>query len=723
MPTMHDLDDVTPGTTGSWQTVTLSGGVTIPDGSVGVTLLFVNTNTGSSYPIGARHYSSTQSFTNNLYANAQSQMTVGVDGSKRCGVYIGSADVYVYLVASYSSDEAVFFTDKVEYTGSNEYAWTTIDVTADVGADAGSVAAIFLEKNATSGPAGWREYGSSDTSFALAQASHLTFIHPVDSSDRMDAYGVGPTGTDSSPMWLTGYMKANVIWIAEPYTKLTPFSSGGTYQDLAPLPVGAVAGIYDIRTTSALSYALRSTAEETLDPYRDCEGGGNPNAGSAIVKCNPSTRIVEGKSESIVDGDMRIRLLGYMTDYAPQVGYANLIEAVATGSAASITSGSFSFTAGNRVIVVVGMYSTTDTSTTMSDSATGSTWAKIAGSSVDDAGGTGTSYALFECKSIASTASATLTCNFSSANNGRMIAGIEFSGINTSAAVQDFDNAYQTTPGLTVDIITTPAMTPTSQPAVVFGFGQDNNSNPYLTGGTGFTSYFCSTIGSTFNGTRNVVEWKRITTTDNVAATFSDTTYGDVHNYLTIGAIIREPASSIIGNAIPGESQTNMVDFARGLRVTTTEASSAGITGYAYIKDTESDDTFQMALISDADKQTVLAYSGTVTGVSGTQSYVSFTGGTFDTFSLAAGTTYIVTILTQGGNNLLLGYAAETSDCWEVGGVATLGTPPSISSALNAGIANRNFSIYLEYMPASSTPDLTLSWSGITPTHRALLVR
>lgn len=222
--------------------------------------------------------------------------------------------------------------------------------------------------------------------------------------------------------------------------------------------------------------------------------------------------------------------------------FVQAISAGETSSSSSITTGSYTLTAGNRVILCVGNYGNTDTSTTVTDSGTSSTWTKIGLALVEE---NAVAWVLWECKSIASTASSAITVNFSSSNGGRLIAGIEFSGLDTNN-VQDSSGIFRGagTSTNSTDGIAGDTMTPTAQPAMVFGCvvcSGDNNN--VLVAGTDFTGTNLGVL--TFNGgSRTWVEYKRITSTADLAVTFTDTVYGSTKPRVITGAIIGEQAAS-----------------------------------------------------------------------------------------------------------------------------------------------------------------------------------
>ncbi|HLA88485.1 MAG TPA: hypothetical protein VJL10_10710, partial [Anaerolineales bacterium] len=96
----------------------------------------------------------------------------------------------------------------VEITPASTSAWTDVDVTAYVGADAGSVAGVMLQivnvSSSTEFTWGVRKNGSTDTLTAVIEDGGHTFAAiGVDSGDIFECY---VTSTTSIDIYLVGYI-------------------------------------------------------------------------------------------------------------------------------------------------------------------------------------------------------------------------------------------------------------------------------------------------------------------------------------------------------------------------------------------------------------------------------------------------------------------------------------------------------------------------------------
>jgi hypothetical protein len=139
---------------------------------------------------------------------------------------------------------------------------------------------------------------------------------------------------------------------------------------------------------------------------------------------------------------------------------------------------------------------------------------------------------------IATGGATTVTVTVSASSATREISVTTYSGL--AAAVQSGATATnnQTAPGTGADAVTTGLMTPTAQPAIVFGVCRDLTGTSAVSAGTGFTSRGTLAAQDSGDGETSRIEDLRITATSNVAATFTAGTAGD--HFYTLGAIVSE---------------------------------------------------------------------------------------------------------------------------------------------------------------------------------------
>lgn len=216
-----------------------------------------------------------------------------------------------------------------------------------------------------------------------------------------------------------------------------------------------------------------------------------------------------------------------------------VIDAGNIASLASLATGSYTLTAGSRVQLVVCYAGGSDTTTTMTDT-NGNTWAKAA---TGHASSSGMYFRPFECKSVTVGGATAITVNWSGAVTQRGLAGLEVSGLDSSAAIQTNAQQTQVNPGTGTDAITSGSITPTSQPAMVFGFTQDQGNSDPISVGTGFTQYACPNCSIVNGSSKTVVQQKRVTATTATAST-ATSTFGATHTYVAVGIVVSEAAAA-----------------------------------------------------------------------------------------------------------------------------------------------------------------------------------
>jgi len=116
--------DVTPGTTGSWTTVDVSGHV---DADADGVILSIDSIKNKAKEYGIREVGSGYSATNwKIGAYGQSMYAVGIDGSDQFDAYIKDSDIKLYLVAQ-TKGSVVYYTDDEAVTDPSTGSWQTLD--------------------------------------------------------------------------------------------------------------------------------------------------------------------------------------------------------------------------------------------------------------------------------------------------------------------------------------------------------------------------------------------------------------------------------------------------------------------------------------------------------------------------------------------------------------------------------------------------------------------
>lgn len=214
-----------------------------------------------------------------------------------------------------------------------------------------------------------------------------------------------------------------------------------------------------------------------------------------------------------------------------------------TGNVGSLTlaAPSISPTAGNLLVFAATNGNANDT-ITLDDGAVGNVFVEISSAHLYDSTntqGTRFFYAL-NCKGGATV----ITATYQSSVSYRCIYVAEYSGIAKSGAFLNASSQQQIGPGTGTDAITSTNANATSQPALVWGFTNNYGDAGTTAAGTGFTSRTAvwNYGGGGPLGSRP--EDKRVTSTGNVAATFTAATGTDLFH--TIVGIFAEPSASFL---------------------------------------------------------------------------------------------------------------------------------------------------------------------------------
>jgi hypothetical protein len=274
MPTFVTKTDISPGSTGSWQDADVSA--LVASGATGVIVRVINASAIASAAVGWRKNGSTDNRTNNLYLASQTQICVGVDGSRILELYRGSSDIS-YILEGYFGSEAVFFTNAVAKTVSSSYSWSSTSIAGDTGGD--TAIAAFLEFTGT--VAGARKTGSTDDRAATVSA-HLGAVVGCNGSESFDAQ------TDGTGFHVLGYLTTGGTFDTNGTSRVT--GTTGSYVDVTAFASGASA-LYEFYTGATdTNVALRKNGDS--DDYYRQPGGGR--WGRFIVEGDGS-RVVEQK--------------------------------------------------------------------------------------------------------------------------------------------------------------------------------------------------------------------------------------------------------------------------------------------------------------------------------------------------------------------------------------------------------------------------------------------
>lgn len=144
---------------------------------------------------------------------------------------------------------------------------------------------------------------------------------------------------------------------------------------------------------------------------------------------------------------------------------------------------------------------------------------------------------VFEAHNVAA-GSPTITVTFSTSVTQRNVSYVRLVNCDTTVGAQDGEGQFQTSPTTGTDATTTGNMTPTSQPNGVVGWAMTYVDTSTVTQGTGFTSLGVLAAWNALNTDTSRVEFKRTTSTADVAATF--TVGSATEDVMTLGVVFTE---------------------------------------------------------------------------------------------------------------------------------------------------------------------------------------
>lgn len=332
MPTfLASQPAIAPGVTGSWQEVDVSA--YCPAGTTGVILRCWN-GAYLDYNLGYRKKGSSDDRHGDQNARCQCWVACGVDANRVLELYIGHAEVYIWLVG-YFGPEAVFFTNGIDKSVGTAGSWQDVDISADL-IPGDSACLAFLEFSGGSGTFGVRKKGSDAPTATLYQ--HRGGVTGLDVNNHYETW-IPSTSSDAH---LLGYLKAGAV-VADLLTVVTPGSTD--WVDLAALPAGAIGGIYQLLGTGSYPAGMRANgASETTYAQLDKQS-------YAMVGADASG-LVEARITSTSINI--INQLGYFTDL-PTPAITNLSSASGyIGDSVTITGTGFNASQGTGSVTFNG---------------------------------------------------------------------------------------------------------------------------------------------------------------------------------------------------------------------------------------------------------------------------------------------------------------------------------------------------------------------------------
>jgi hypothetical protein len=243
----YDFTDVTPSPSATgWYTLDLSA--YIPTGSTGVALLLENRDT-SSHAYGARKPGDTTDLENSWEPTpGGSMLYAGVNSSRQVQVYYGSTTyTHTYVVAAFGS-EAAFRDTAADVTPGTAGSWQTVDLSGYISEAADAAILVVMESSWVGYAFGARRYGNTGyTRTGKLYGQQIGCICPLDSSKRCEVY----VSNTALKVYLVGYLKSGSGWTFNDTPTDVSLSTAGSYIDLAALPSGSTAGLWEVLNTEA----------------------------------------------------------------------------------------------------------------------------------------------------------------------------------------------------------------------------------------------------------------------------------------------------------------------------------------------------------------------------------------------------------------------------------------------------------------------------------------
>ena len=213
----------------------------------------------------------------------------------------------------------------VEVTPGTAGEWTPVDITAHLGADAGSATGAILHLVNNSWSArniGLRKNGSTDDRHAdLVNKTHCWAAIGVDSNDILEAYVESTTDID---IYLVGYTKSGVTFKTNADDKSLAATGDWTDIDCSTEAPSATGLIWEITASAAYQFGLRKNGSSD-DRHIDTD---DHRCFGAIIGCDAS-QICEGYIENTA---VDFYLVGYITDGCTLNTNATDVSLGSTGS-------------------------------------------------------------------------------------------------------------------------------------------------------------------------------------------------------------------------------------------------------------------------------------------------------------------------------------------------------------------------------------------------------
>lgn len=233
--------EITPGSASAWVDADLSA--LISSGATGISLHIENS--GADLAVGFRKNGSTDNRIQSVVAGGHFFAQIGVDGSRIVELYVGSTTSVSIWLTGYYESEAVFLDNGVDKSTATTGSWVDVVISSDTGADTAIVAFVEIVRTGIH-DVGLRKNGSTDNR-VVSPGLHGFGVVGVDGSEIFEQQ-ISNAALD---IFLVGYVKSGAVFYDNGIDR--SLSTTGAWTDLAALPSGAVAGIYESIGSSSVA--------------------------------------------------------------------------------------------------------------------------------------------------------------------------------------------------------------------------------------------------------------------------------------------------------------------------------------------------------------------------------------------------------------------------------------------------------------------------------------
>ena len=225
-----NANDISLSTTGSWQDIDLSP--YLPVGTTGAIVELVNTSTGSAYSGVVRGKEDTRDYMSNasfedIRAGTHRYQIVKVDSNRLLQGYIENVQIDFKLLGYTQGSDPAFFANPPDITPGTTGAWTPVDVSAYVDADADGVVLLVDSISSSNLDYAIREVGSSfNTPRRLEGFTSTMWLVGLDGADQFEAYIQG----SNVKIYLVGQTKGSVVYYTNDIAVTDPTT--GSWQEI-----------------------------------------------------------------------------------------------------------------------------------------------------------------------------------------------------------------------------------------------------------------------------------------------------------------------------------------------------------------------------------------------------------------------------------------------------------------------------------------------------------